>query len=71
MLLGNYGQCTFDENLCNWSQMTDDDFDWQRSTTSMLSLSATGPSSDHSGSKNDVSLIIIIINCIYIAHNMN
>ncbi|XP_033638977.1 MAM and LDL-receptor class A domain-containing protein 1-like [Asterias rubens] len=46
----NYGQCTFDENLCNWSQMTDDDFDWQRSTTSMLSLSATGPSSDHSGS---------------------
>ncbi|XP_074544748.1 zonadhesin [Halichoeres trimaculatus] len=40
--------CTFDSNLCAWSQMVTDAFDWtwhSGSTPTMM----TGPSSDHTG----------------------
>ncbi|KAF7648840.1 hypothetical protein LDENG_00151050 [Lucifuga dentata] len=40
--------CSFDSNLCNWSQMITDAFDWTWHSGSTPTL-MTGPSADHTG----------------------
>ncbi|XP_065810092.1 mucin-2-like isoform X2 [Labrus bergylta] len=40
--------CSFDSNLCSWSQMITDAFDWTWNSGSTPSL-MTGPSADHTG----------------------
>ncbi|CAJ1072158.1 zonadhesin-like [Xyrichtys novacula] len=40
--------CSFDSNLCSWSQMVTDAFDWTWHSGSTPTLS-TGPSADHTG----------------------
>ena len=38
--------CTFDQDLCGWSQDKADQFDWTRNKGQTVS-SATGPKTDH------------------------
>ena len=40
--------CSFDKDLCGFSQATNDKFDWTRRSGS-TSSSSTGPSGDHTG----------------------
>ncbi|XP_075340361.1 zonadhesin-like [Odontesthes bonariensis] len=40
--------CSFDDNLCSWSQTVTDAFDWSWNTGSTPTL-MTGPSADHTG----------------------
>lgn len=42
--------CSFDIDFCLWKQDTSDVFDWQRQAV-RDSLTTTGPTVDHSGSK--------------------
>lgn len=46
-LVCNY-ECSFDSNLCSWSQMMTDAFDWTWTSGSTPTL-MTGPSADHTG----------------------
>ncbi|XP_052216260.1 MAM domain-containing glycosylphosphatidylinositol anchor protein 2-like isoform X2 [Dreissena polymorpha] len=41
--------CTFDADLCQWTQAKNDDFDWTRHTGS-TPTDGTGPTTDHGGS---------------------
>ncbi|XP_071956934.1 MAM and LDL-receptor class A domain-containing protein 2-like [Antedon mediterranea] len=42
----DYRQCNFENNMCDWNQMSSDEFDWSRHQGSTGS-SSTGPSRDH------------------------
>lgn len=42
--------CTFERDMCSWTQPTSDVFDWQRQATRDPTTSS-GPTVDHSGSK--------------------
>ncbi|XP_041365734.1 MAM and LDL-receptor class A domain-containing protein 1-like [Gigantopelta aegis] len=42
----NYMGCNFEQDLCQWSQMTDDNFNWIRKVGSTPTIN-TGPSKDH------------------------
>ncbi|XP_070566354.1 scavenger receptor cysteine-rich domain-containing protein DMBT1-like isoform X2 [Ptychodera flava] len=42
------GRCDFQDDLCNWIQLRNDDFDWTRHKGSTDSPN-TGPTSDHNG----------------------
>ena len=45
-------ECTFeDPNLCGWTNIHGDNFDWTRSSGSTVSL-GTGPSADHTYGTN-------------------
>ena len=39
-------ECSFDFDLCGWTQDTTDDFDWTRNSNATSSR-GTGPSKDH------------------------
>ena len=39
-------RCTFEQSLCRWNQLSDDDFDWTRNQGSTGSY-GTGPMFDH------------------------
>jgi hypothetical protein len=43
---GYYPRCDFQNDMCNWKQDSDDDFNWGRNSGSTTS-SGTGPSMDH------------------------
>ncbi|XP_033104873.1 MAM and LDL-receptor class A domain-containing protein 2-like [Anneissia japonica] len=42
----DYHQCNFESNMCDWEQLTSDEFDWTRHQGSTGS-SSTGPDRDH------------------------
>lgn len=44
--------CDFEKNLCEWRQMTNDDFDWLRNSGKTKS-SSTGPTNDHTLKKQN------------------
>lgn len=47
-------QCSFDEDLCGFTQRTDDRFDWTR-RNGRTSSQGTGPNSDHTTGKGEQS----------------
>lgn len=46
-----YNRCNFENGLCDWSQLTDDDFDWTLRKGPTPSAS-TGPTKDHTLNSN-------------------
>lgn len=48
-------ECSFDSNLCSWSQMMTDAFDWTWTSGSTPTL-MTGPSADHTGGNKKNSM---------------
>ena len=48
-------KCTFEKNLCSWSQTTSDEFDWTRISGSTPS-SGTGPSQSSTGPNGMVTV---------------
>ena len=42
--------CTFENGICNWRQLTTDDFDWTRNKDNTGSV-GTGPLGDHTTGK--------------------
>ena len=80
----NYGtcapakECSFDFDLCGWTQDTTDDLDWIRNVNS-TSSSGTGPSRDHTNAAVtgkyvyiEGSCMLKIITFIIVYHdNMN
>ena len=47
--------CTFETGLCNWRQLTTDDFDWTRNKDNTVSV-GTGPLGDHTTGKGEFTL---------------
>ena len=54
-------QCDFETDVCGWTNVPGDNFDWTRDSTGTPSL-GTGPSTDHTtGTKNGMGNIVILI----------
>ena len=55
--------CTFETGLCNWRQITTDDFQWTRNKDNTGSF-GTGPLGDHTTGKGNYQLVSNLIgNC--------
>lgn len=62
-----YTSCDFENGLCEWSQGTNDDFDWTRLSGATATIES-GPSRDHSkgtGSGNKNTMLIDFSACYF------
>ncbi|PIK60268.1 putative MAM and LDL-receptor class A domain-containing protein 1 isoform X2 [Apostichopus japonicus] len=57
---GNYNRCDFQNGLCDWTQLNDDDFDWRRNKGG-TGTDNTGPDYDHTTGTVDGYYIYIEI----------
>ena len=40
-------RCNFEQDMCNWYNSKDDDFDWQLTKSTQLATGSSGPQVDH------------------------